>query len=145
MVVDDGVGADVRNAHAAHQYAFDPAVGRGHERLLDQRQRRGYARSLPRLVSNLLPIAQAPVIALNDGVTVEADDLVEQLGPEAVHHAHDDDQGGDAQRYGADAEAGNDEDEALALGRQQITAGEHSLVAGEDHAVSLARADSMLN
>ena len=41
--------------------------------------------------------------------------------------------------------AGDEEDEPLALARQQIAPGDHPLVAVEDHAVSLASALSMLS
>ena len=43
------------------------------------------------------------------------------------------------------ADPGDEEDEALALARQQIAPGDHPLVAVEDHAVSLASALSMLS
>ena len=66
-------------------------------------------------------------------MAVEADDLVEQLGAEAVHHAHHDDQGGDAEHHRDQADRGDEEDEPLALARQQIAPGDHPLVAGEDH------------
>ena len=90
-------------------------------------------------VGNLLPVGQAAVIALDDGVAVQADDLVEQLRAKAVHHAHDDDQRGNAERNCDQADAGDEEDESLALAGKQIAASEHPLGAVEDHAVSLAR------
>ena len=58
----------------------------------------GHSRRLARGFGDLLPVGQAAVVALDHGMAVEADDLVEQLGAEAVHHAHDDDQRGDAER-----------------------------------------------
>ena len=42
-----------------------------------------------------------------------------------------------------DRESGDHEDEALALDRDQVALGDHPLVAVEDHAVSLASADSI--
>ena len=78
-------------------------------------------------------------------MAVEADDLVEQLGAEAVHDAHDDDQRRDAERDRDQADARDEEDEAFALAGEQITAGEHALGAVEDHPVSLANALSMLS
>src|SRR5438045_6683087 len=78
-------------------------------------------------------------------MAVQAHDLVEQLRAEAIHHAHDDDQRGHAERYREQADAGDEEDEAFAWPRQQITTGEHALGAVEDHDVSLARALSMLS
>ena len=88
---------------------------------------------------------EAAVIALDDGVAVETDDLVEQFGAKAVHHRHDDDQRGDAERDGADAEPGDDEDEPLALAGQEVAPRDHPFVAVEDHAVSLASASSMVS
>ncbi len=73
-------------------------------------------------------------------MAVQADDLVEQLGAKAVHHAHHDDQRGDAEHHRDQADRGDEEDEPLALAREQIAPGDHPLVAGEDHAVSLASA-----
>src|SRR5207248_5163877 len=72
--------------------------------------------------------------------------LVEQLGAEAVHHAHDDDQRGNAEHDRADRKPRDDEDEALAFAWKQIAAGEHPLGAVENHApTSLASADSTLS
>ena len=98
-----------------------------------------------RRVGNLLPVRKLTVHALDHGVAVQADDLVEQLGAEAVHHAHHDDQSGDSKRDCADAEAGDDEDEPFALLRQQVPPGDHPLVAVDHAPTSLARADSMLS
>jgi len=39
-------------------------------------------------------------IALDHGMAVQSDDLVEQFGAEAVHHAHHDDQGRDPEHDG---------------------------------------------
>ena len=98
----DRVGAKVLEPHPAHQHAFDAAIGGGHQRLFDQRQRLGHARRAARGFADLAPVGQAAAIALDDRVAVEADDLVEQFGAKAVHHAHHDDQRGDAERDGAD-------------------------------------------
>ena len=56
-------------------------------------------------LSTLLPVVEPAAIGLDDGVAVEPDDLVEQLGAKAVHHAHDDDQRGDAQHHRHKADA----------------------------------------
>src|SRR6185369_2141820 len=99
--------------------------------------------SSPRSLSAPSPIVA--IIALDDSVAVEAHDLVEKLGAEAVHYAHHDDQRRDAERNREQADARDEEDEALALLRQQVTPGEHPLGSVEDHAVSLASALSMLS
>ncbi len=84
---------------------------------------------------DLAPVAQLPAIALHHGMAVQPDDLVEQLGAEAVHHAHHDDQRGDAEHHRDEAEPRDDGDERLALARQQIAAGDHAFVARQEHAV----------
>ena len=80
-----------------------------------------------------------PSYADDDRMAVEADDLVEQLGAKAVHHAHDDDQCSNAERDRDQADAGDEEDEALALAGKQIASGEHPLGAIEDHKRSIRR------
>ena len=86
------VRPDILDAHTAHEHAFEAAVRCRHQRRLDERKRGGDAGCLLRSVSDLLPALEPAVIADHDGVSVEPDDLVEQLGAEAVHHAHHDDQ-----------------------------------------------------
>ena len=46
-------------------------------------------------------------------MAVEAKDLLQQLLAEAVHHRHDDDQGGDAKHDADKGEPGDDRDESL--------------------------------
>jgi hypothetical protein len=61
-------------------------------------------------------------------MAVQPGDLVEQLGAEAVHHAHHDNQRGDAEHHGDEAESGDDGDERLAAAWQEVAAGNHPLV-----------------
>jgi hypothetical protein len=70
-----------------------------HQRLLDQRRGTLDARHLAGLVQHLLPVVEPSAVALDDRVAIEADDLVEQFGAKAVHHAHHDDQRGHAQHH----------------------------------------------
>src|SRR3546814_7704905 len=70
-------------------------------------------------------------------MAVEPDDLVEQFDAEAVHHAHHDDQRGDAEHHRDEADRGDEEDEALALPRKQIAPRDHSFVARKDHAIAV--------
>jgi hypothetical protein len=115
LFVQGRVGEDVLAPHAADEHAFDAAFRTRHQRLLDQRHRLGDAGRRLGLAHDLLPVGQAPAIAVDDGMSVQADDLVEQLGAKAVHHAHHDDQRGDAEHDGDQADAGDQEDEAFAL------------------------------
>jgi hypothetical protein len=54
-------------------------------------------------------------------MAVEAEDAAEQLGAEAVHHRHDDDQGGDAERDAEEGEQRDQRNEALLPARLQLT------------------------
>src|SRR3546814_12967857 len=54
-----------------------------------------------------------------------------------VHHAHHDDQRGDAEHHRDEADRGDEEDEALALPRKQIAPRDHSFVARKDHAIAV--------
>jgi hypothetical protein len=94
---------------------------------------------------NLLPVLEPAFVSLDDGVAVEARDLVEQLGPKAVHHAHDDDERGDAESDREQADRCDQKNEALALAGKQVAPSDHPLVGVEDHAASLASADSRLS
>ena len=62
----------------------------------------------------------------------------EQIGAEAVHHRHDDDQGGDAERDPEQRKDRDDRDEAFLPARPQIAERDHPLERVEDHA-SFAR------
>src|SRR5262249_15459899 len=64
-------------------------------------------------------------------------------GAEAVHHAHDDDQSGDAQCNRPDRKSRHHEDEPLALERHQVALGNHLLISVENHAVRRSSADSI--
>ena len=58
--------------------------------------------------------------AAHEHVAVEAEDFRQQFGAEAVHHRHDDDEGGDAEHDAGEGEAGDDRDEALAAAGTQV-------------------------
>ena len=133
LVMDRRVGAEVGDGHAAHQHRFDPAVVAGHQRLFDQRRRAGHARRRARLRRDLAPVGEAAVIALDHRMAVQPDDLVEQLRAKAVHHAHHDDQRGDAEHDRDQADRGDEKDESLAPARQQVAAGDHPFIAGQQH------------
>ena len=82
-------------------------------------------------VGDLGVVGELGVHRLQDEVAVEAEDLVDELGAEAVHHRHDDDQRRDAEHDAEEGEAGDDRDEGLAPARAQIAPGDHPFEAGE--------------
>ena len=65
-------------------------------------------------------------------MAVQADDPADQILPEAVHHRHDDDQRGDAERDAGQGEDGDDGDETLPLAGAQVAPGHHALE-GTEH------------
>ncbi len=134
-IADQHVGlepADVLRRVAAHEYRLDPAVERRQQRLLDQRRGAGDLGCLAHLIEHLLPVLQPAAIGLDDRVAVEPDDLVEQLGAEAVHHAHDDDQHRHREHDHADADRGDERDHRLAAPGQHVTLGDGPFERGED-------------
>jgi len=128
------------NDHAAHQDAFDTAFIACHQRLLDQRDRARDAGRGLRIGHDLPPVGQLAAIALDNRMSVEANDLVEQLGTKPVHNAHHDDQRRHAQHNGKKADARHQEDKAFAAPGEQIASGDHALMGGKDHAAPLKRA-----
>ena len=79
-------------------------------------------------------------------MTVDPEDAAQQLLAKAVHHRHDDDQGGHPQGDAEQGEAGDDGDKAFLAAGAQVTHGHHTLEGAEDHGlltpVSLAKAES---
>jgi hypothetical protein len=69
-------------------------------------------------------------------MTVQPDDLVEQVGPDAVHHAHHDHQRRDPQRHRNEAERRGDEDEAFAALGEQIAFEDGAFIRTQDHGAS---------
>src|SRR3546814_86022 len=89
------------------------------------------------LLAHLPPVVQPSAIALHHRMAVEADDLVEQFGPKAVHHRHHGDERGDAEHHGHKADRGDEEDEAFALpAGDKVALGDHPFIAGQDHRIS---------
>ena len=60
---------------------------------------------------------------------VEAEDAAQQFLAEAVHHRHDDDQGGDAEEDAEEREQGDDRNEPFLPARPQVADGDHPLEA----------------
>ena len=101
-----------------------------HQRLFDQWRRRRHARCLLRRGHDFAPFGEASAIALNDGVSVQADNLVEEFGAKAIHDAHNDDQRRNAEHHGNKTDRGDKEDKPLALSREQIPPRDHAFIGG---------------
>ncbi len=86
------------------------------------------------LFQHITPIGEPSIIALHDRMAVQPDNLVEQLGAKAVHHAHHNDQRRDSKRDGHQTDGRDQENEALALAWQQISLCDHAFISVEDHA-----------
>ena len=64
-------------------------------------------------------------------MAAEAQNLVQELGAEAVHHRHDDDERRDAEHDAQEREDGNDRDETFAAAGAQIAQREEPFEAGK--------------
>jgi hypothetical protein len=72
-----------------------------------------------------VPIGQRRFERLHQQVAIEAQDLVEQLDAEAIHHRHDDDQVRDPERDAEEREQRDDGDESFLAPRQQVSQRQH--------------------
>ena len=122
---DAGQALEILPADAAHQRA-GRAIGRAGEGLaLDQRQRKRHARDLADPIRYCLVVGQRRLDPLQEHVAVEADHLLHEVMPEAVHHRHDDDQRRDAEHDAEEGEPGDDGDRPLGIARAQIAERDH--------------------
>jgi hypothetical protein len=128
------VAGDILVGVAAREDHVDPAVEAAHQRLFDQRRGLRYARHFLDLVEHSAPVVQPPAIGLNDGMAVKPDDLVEQLGAKAVHHAHHDHQHGDREHDYADPDPGDHGNNRLASPGHHVALGNRPFEGGEDQA-----------
>ena len=64
-------------------------------------------------------------------MAVEAENFVEQLFAEAIHHRHDDDERGDAEHDAEEGKPGDDRDESFLAPRPQVAQRQHPLERGE--------------
>ena len=74
-----------------------------------------------------------PVCGIDAEMAVEPENAAEQIGAEAVHHRHDDDQRRDAERDAEQRKDRDDRDEAFLPPRPQIAERDHPLERVEDH------------
>ena len=118
----DQVGA----ANAAHQHAGAAGGRAGGERLaLDDRHRRVHAGHCGDPLRDLVVVGEVALDRLDDDVAVDAEDLVEKLDAEAVHHRHHDDERRDAEHDPEEREAGDDGDEGFLAARPEIAERQH--------------------
>jgi len=76
-----------------------------------------------------IEIGELAIDALHQYVTVEAEDLAQQLDAKAVHHRHHNDENGNARRDADAGEDGNHRNEGMLAARAQIAQGDHALEA----------------
>ena len=133
MVGDELERAQVLGPDAAHQRPGRAGVGRRHDLPLDHREGRGDAGDLPDLRQRLLIIGKPAGHPVDAEIAVEAEDAAQKVGAEPVHHRHDDDQGGDAERDPQEREDRDHRDEPLLPPRPQIAERDHPLEGVEDH------------
>ena len=117
---------------AADRNPLDAAIETDRQRLFDQRARIDHSRCCANFLEDVLPIVHPAAIGLHYGVAVEPNNLVEQFGAKAVHHAHHHDQHRHRQHHHADGDAGNEGDESLALARKQVAFGDRPFERRED-------------
>ena len=134
MIGDQRAVAEVVGADAADDRARGGAALAGrHDLALDQWGRADDPRHLPNLGRDRVEIAQHPGLAIDSEMAVETEDAADQIGAEAVHDRHDDDQGGDAERDAEQREDGDNRDEAFLPPRPQIAERDHPFKSAEDH------------
>jgi hypothetical protein len=121
----------IGGAHAAHLHP-GRVERRGGERLsLDHRGGEDHARDPGDPLGDLLVVGQRGIERLDQDMAVEAEDLVEQLRAEAVHHRHHGDQGGDAQHDAEEREQGDHRNESLPPARPEVAQRQHPFEGSE--------------
>jgi hypothetical protein len=118
-----GDGRELRQvgaADTAHQHARG-VEGRRRQRLaLDDRRSQPHAGNLGDAIGNHLPVGQRGFERLDQQMTVEAQNLLEQFLPEPVHHRHHDDEVRHTKHDAEEGNQGNYRDESFLAPRTQI-------------------------
>ena len=127
--------ADVLGGVAPHQNRLNPSVETGQEGLFDKRRGANHARCLQHFLKDVFPIVHAPAVGLNDGMAIEAYDLVQQFCAKAVHDAHHHDKHGNRQHHDTDGDARDKRNKCLALARKQVAFGDGPFERREDQDV----------
>jgi hypothetical protein len=105
---------------------------RRRERLsLDQRNCARDPLQLQQPFRNGIEVGQRRTNRLHQHVTVEAENLVEQLEAEAVHHRHDNDQRCNAEHDADERKSRDDRNEPFLAARTQIAPRKHPFVTRE--------------
>ena len=140
LLAIDGSLREVGGAHAAHQDAARAEWRRRQRLALDHRRGERGCRQPCEMRS---ATASKSVSGDSSGwikqVAVEAEDLVEQLLAEAVHHRHDDDERRDAEHDAEERKAGDDRDKSFLAPRAQIAQRQHPFEAEQRAACRSAR------
>ena len=126
-------GAQIRRPDAVHQGARGAGVGGRHDLAFDDRDRRGDARNPPHLLRRGGEIAERARLRVHAEIAVQTEDAAHQVGAEAVHYRHDDDQGGHTEGDPEQRKDRDDRDEPLRPPRPQIAERHHPLEGIEDH------------
>ena len=105
---------------------------RGCQRLpFHQRHRQAHAVELGDALGHLLEVGQGAFQRLHQHMAVEPEDLAQQLLAKAIHHRHDDDEGGHPQGDAQEGKPGDDRDEAFLAPRPEVAQRQHPLEWGE--------------
>ena len=142
--VVDGAGnglhaEEVGAADAAHEHARAAVALPGGQRLaLDDRYGGAHAGHGGDARGDRVVVGEVALHRLHDDMAVDAEDLVEQLGPESVHHRHDDDKRRHAEHDAEEGEAGDHRDEGFLPARAEVAEREHPLE-GRERARRLPR------
>ena len=131
LLATEGSFFQIHQPDAADQHAAG-IERRGRQRLaFDDRRREPDAFDAGDARGHLFPIGQRLFQRLDQQMAVEAQDLVEQLLAEAVHHRHHDDEGGDAEHDAEEGEPGDHRDESFLAPRPQVAQRQHPFERGE--------------
>src|ERR1700722_11721949 len=120
-------------ADAPHESAGRlPLVAAQQDLAIDHRNNRDDIGDLADACGDVVVVRQLAACTVHAQMAVEAEDAREKVNLESAHHAHHDDQRGDAKSDADEGEDCNDGDEALAAPCAQIAAG-YRAFKGSEH------------
>ena len=134
MVRDQRAPPQILRSDATHERACGGDLRRSHDLTLDQRRDAGDAGDSGDFCRLSVEIAERTGLGIDTEVAVETENPAEQVGAKAIHHRHDDDQGGNPKRDPEQREDRDYRDKPLLPSRPQITKRDHPLECAEDHA-----------
>ena len=128
LLGDDGELAEIVAADAAHQGARPCPDRTGGQHLpVDQRDRVFDAGNAIDPLGDRFIVLERHVDRLHDEVAVDAEDAGKKLGPKAVHHRHDDDEGRDPEHDAEEGDRGDHRDHRLLAPRAKVAPGDKPL------------------